>query len=130
MHRRIALAILLVVVAVAASAVGIARAGGASPDGGQAVVAPVKVTVTMSDFKFKLSKKTVPKGKPVLFTIINKGPSPHDFDVSGTKGTKIIADGKKTTQRVTFKKAGQFRYVCTVPRHIQFGMAGNLKVTK
>ena len=32
-------------------------------------------------------------------------------------------------QKVTFKKAGKVRFVCTVPRHAQFGMVGNLKVS-
>ncbi len=129
MHRRILVITLALLAAVAVSAVGIARAGSSGVESRQAV-APIKITVTMTDFRFKLSKKTLPRNRPVVFTIINKGPSPHDFDISGTKGTKVIADGKRSTQRVTFKKAGKFRYVCTVPRHIQFGMAGNLTVTR
>jgi uncharacterized cupredoxin-like copper-binding protein len=128
MHRRIALVGVLVAAA-GVSVVGLARGGSASADGQQAVK-PVKVTVTMTDFRFKLSTKTVPRNRPVVFTVINKGPSAHDFDVSGTKGTRIIEDGARTTQRVTFKKAGRFRYVCTVPRHIQFGMFGNLTVKR
>jgi uncharacterized cupredoxin-like copper-binding protein len=129
MRLRIA-AVLALLVAVTAGLVAFAGGAGAAPKAvaSPKLVAPLKVTVTMTDFKFKLSKLTVPKGKPVVFTVINKGPSPHDFDVSGTKGTPIIAAGKRVTQKVTFKKAGKFRYVCTVPRHAQFGMAGNLTV--
>jgi plastocyanin len=121
MHRRTALLLALLVAGVAA----IALAGVA---GAAKQATPVKVTVTMTDFKFKLSKTSVPKGTPVVFTVVNKGPSPHDFDVSGTKGTPVILATKRTTQRVTFKKAGKVRYVCTVPRHAQFGMTGNLTV--
>lgn len=89
---------------------------------------PVTITVTMTDFKFKLSKPSVPKGTTVTFNVINKGPSPHDFDVEGTKGTAVIASGKKVTQKFTFTKAGKFRYICTVPRHASFGMDGTFTV--
>jgi plastocyanin len=129
MNRRIALlAAVIAVAGVSVAGVGIAHAGGAAADGTQATT-PVKVTVTMSDFRFRLSKASVPRGRPVVFTIINRGPSPHDFDVRTTKGTAIIASGRRTTQRATFRRAGTYRYVCTVPRHVQFGMVGNLRVT-
>jgi uncharacterized cupredoxin-like copper-binding protein len=126
MKLRIA-AVLALLAAVTAGLVAFAGSAGASPASPQ-VVAPLKVTVTMSDFKFRLSVKSVPKNRPIVFTVVNKGPTPHDWDVAGTKGTPIIAAGKRVTQKVTFKKAGKFRYVCTVPRHAQFGMAGNLTV--
>ena len=89
---------------------------------------PIKVTVTMTDFKFKLSRTSVPKNTPITFVVINKGPSPHDFDVAPTKGTPVIQVGARTTQKVTFKRAGKMRYICTVPRHASFGMVGNLTV--
>lgn len=92
------------------------------------MTAPVKVTVTMTDFKFKLSRTTVPKNTQVIFTVVNKGPSPHDFDVATTKGTPVIQVGSRTTQKVTFKRAAKLRFVCTVPRHAAFGMTGNLTV--
>jgi uncharacterized cupredoxin-like copper-binding protein len=88
-------------------------------------VTPVKVRVSMTDYKFALSTKSVPRGKPVVFTITNRGRSPHDFDFTTlNKGTPVIQPGKRTTLRVTFRKKGRFRYICTVPRHVQFGMAG------
>jgi plastocyanin len=128
MHRRIALALALLAggVATFALAGGAGGAGKATPL--QANATPLKVTVRMTDFKFRLSTTTVRKGRPVVFTVINRGPSPHDFDIAGTKGTPVIFAGKRTTQRVTFRKAGLFRYVCTVPRHAQFGMTGRLRV--
>jgi plastocyanin len=92
------------------------------------MASPVKVTVNMTDFKFKLSKTSVPKNTPVVFTVINKGPSPHDFDPVGTRGTKVIPTGTRTTMRATFRRAGKVRYICTVPRHASFGMVGNLTV--
>jgi uncharacterized cupredoxin-like copper-binding protein len=122
MHRRIALISALLVTGVGSAVV--AQAAGA-----REAATPMKVTVTMTDFKFRLSAKSVPSGRPIVFTVINRGRNPHDFDLSGTRGTPVILPGRRTTQRVTFKRAANVRYVCTVPRHAQFGMAGRLKVT-
>ena len=100
---------------------------GASSAGAANVATPVKVTVTMTDFKFKLSKASVPKGTPIVFTVVNKGPSPHDFALPGKK-TPVKPSGTQSTLRVIFSRAGKVRYVCTVPRHASFGMVGNLTV--
>ena len=88
---------------------------------------PVKVTVTMSDFKFKLSKTSVPSRTPVVFTVVNKGPSPHDFALPGRK-TPVKPSNTTVTLKATFARAGKVRYVCTVPRHASLGMVGNLTV--
>ncbi len=53
-----------------------------------------------------------------------------------TTSTSRRSRGRRPTSRrgrphkfkVTFKKAGEFRFICTVPRHVQFGMAGYFKV--
>ena len=91
-----------------AVAVGLSVAGSAiamaSPS---ATGKPVTITVTMSDFKFKLSKPSVPKGTAVVFNVINKGPSPHDFDVEGTKGTPVIVDGQEDDVEVHLRQGGQ-----------------------
>jgi plastocyanin len=117
------------VIAVAAAVAGVSTVLVAANGASAATKAtPVRVTVTMSDFKFKLSKASVPKNTPVIFTVINRGPSPHDFDPATTKGTPVIPSSARTTLRTTFKRAGKVRYICTVPRHASFGMTGNLVV--
>jgi uncharacterized cupredoxin-like copper-binding protein len=134
MNRRIVLIAALLAVA-AVSVAGIATAGGTSPSAVQATK-PMKVTVTMTEFKFRLTNtatkkvvKTVPKGTRVAFTVLNKGDLGHDFDIPGLKNMPVIGGGKKfTNYTVTFKKAGQIRYVCTVPLHAGNGMQGNLRV--
>lgn len=93
----------------------------------QKQVTPVTVTVTMTEFRFKLSRTTVPKGRPIVFKVFNKGRSAHDFDFP-SKGTPFIAPTKSFVLRLTFSKGGIFRYICTVPRHVQLGMAGKLTV--
>jgi uncharacterized cupredoxin-like copper-binding protein len=86
-----------------------------------------KVTVGMSEFKFAITPKTVKKNVPVAFTLTNKGTIGHDFKIGGKK-SPVLAAGKKGTLTVTFKKAGRFPYLCTLPSHAAAGMKGVLVV--
>jgi uncharacterized cupredoxin-like copper-binding protein len=81
------------------------------------------VTVTASEFKFKLSKASVPHGA-VTFTVTNKGKIPHDFKIGGKK-TPMLGPGKSAKLTVTLK-AGKFPYICTVAGHAKLGMKGTL----
>ena len=115
-------------IAVALAGVSAALVAASGVGAANTMATPVKVTVTMTDFKFKLSKLSVPKNTPIVFTVINKGPSPHDFDVATTKGTKVIPSGTRLTQKANFSRAAKLRFVCTVPRHASLGMVGTLTV--
>jgi uncharacterized cupredoxin-like copper-binding protein len=84
------------------------------------------VTVTASEFKFKLSKASVPHGS-VTFTVVNKGKLPHDFKIGGKK-TALLRPGKSAKLTVTLK-AGKAAYICTVAGHAAAGMKGSLKVS-
>ena len=88
---------------------------------------PTKISVTASEFKFALSKKTAPAGSTVLFTVVNKGKIPHDFKIAGKK-TKTLKAGQKTTLQVTFPKKGAISFLCTLPGHAQAGMKGKFGV--
>jgi uncharacterized cupredoxin-like copper-binding protein len=79
-----------------------------------------------TEFKFTVSKKTVPKGI-VVFKVANRGRVTHDFRIAGKK-TKRLAPGKMTTLSVVLKKTGKYAYLCTVPGHAQGGMKGVLTV--
>jgi uncharacterized cupredoxin-like copper-binding protein len=83
------------------------------------------VTVTASEFKFKLSKTSVPHGS-VTFTVVNKGKLAHDFKIGGKK-TPLIKPGKSAKLTVTLK-AGKAAYLCTVAGHAAAGMKGTLTV--
>ena len=101
-----------------------------------------KVSVTEgkpSEFRYILSKKSVPKGT-VVFTVTNKGTLGHDFKVCASskggkankckgKGTKVLSHGKSTKLTIVFTKKGSYEYLCTVPGHAAGGMKGDLKVT-
>jgi len=95
--------------------------------------APVKVTkvvVVMRDFTFALSRTSVPKGK-VIFTVINKGNTDHDFVLATqNKQTPVIGQGTTAKLTVLFTKPGKFLYLCSVGEHFLHGMKGYLTVTK
>src|SRR6266487_3449060 len=69
--------------------------------GARSHAATTAITVTATEFHFKLSKMSVPHGK-VVFTVVNKGHVGHDFKIGGKK-TPLIAAGKKATLTVTLK---------------------------
>ena len=85
-----------------------------------------KDTVLMFDFRFKLSKPTLHPGK-VIFTLINRGHSIHNFSIQGVHTSPFLPPGGHSTFTVNMK-AGKYYYLCTVPRHESLGMFGNLIV--
>ena len=84
------------------------------------------ITVTMKEFKFILSKSTVPHGV-VTLKLVNKGKLSHDIKIAG-KTSKLIKHGKTGFFTVTLKK-GKYVYNCPVAGHPAAGMKGTLKVT-
>jgi plastocyanin len=84
------------------------------------------VGVTMTEFKFKLTKRVVARGL-VVFKLVNKGTVAHDLKIKGKKSAKI-EPGKRGTLRVTLTKRGRYPYVCTLPGHADSGMKGVLRV--
>ena len=91
--------------------------------GARTHAAATSVTVTATEFHFKLSKTSVPHGT-VTFTVVNKGKLPHDFKIAGKK-TPLILPGKSAKLKATIK-AGKNAYLCTVAGHAAAGMKGSL----
>ena len=94
---------------------------------GQAAPTPQRVAVSATEFRFTLKPKVVKQGVAVVFTVTNRGRVSHDFRIRGRK-TAVVGAGKRGTLRVTFAKAGRYRYICTLPSHAVAGMAGVLVV--
>jgi uncharacterized cupredoxin-like copper-binding protein len=115
------------VVAACAAAVLVPGAGAAVAAQSHPVAKQATITVTATEFKFKLSKTSAPKGS-VTFKVVNKGKIPHDFKINGKK-TPLLAAGKSATLTVKFAKAGKFPYLCTVPGHAASGMKGSFTVS-
>jgi uncharacterized cupredoxin-like copper-binding protein len=90
--------------------------------------ATVTINVQMVEYRFKLSKQSVPHGTTVKFLVVNKGKTVHDFKILNKK-TPYLGPGKKATLTVTFPKASRLQYICTVPRHAELGMLGVFKTT-
>jgi uncharacterized cupredoxin-like copper-binding protein len=93
--------------------------------GGTQGAATTAVHVIASEFKFELSKTSVPHGK-VIFTVVNNGKVAHNFWID-RKSTPLLAPGKSAKLTVTLA-AGKILYVCTVPGHAAAGMKGSLTV--
>jgi uncharacterized cupredoxin-like copper-binding protein len=107
-----------------AVAVGAFRPAAAHASGG---AAKTTITVTMTEYRFKLSKsKNIPLGT-VVFKLVNKGKIPHDFKIAG-KTSKLIAPGKTGSLTVVFTKKGTYAYVCAVFGHAKLGMKGSLAI--
>ena len=113
------------------AAAGIVVAGALAPVGGasplKSSATGTRITVTASEFKFALSKKSIPAGSMVIFTVINKGKIAHDFKIAGKK-TPSLAPGKSAKLTVTFPKKGQSAYLCTLAGHAAAGMKGTFAV--
>jgi uncharacterized cupredoxin-like copper-binding protein len=86
-----------------------------------AATTAAKVTVTATEFHFKLSAASAPHGT-VTFVLVNKGHLGHDFKIAGKK-TAVIGPGKTAKLTVTLKP-GKYAYSCTVPGHAAAGMKG------
>jgi uncharacterized cupredoxin-like copper-binding protein len=122
--------VLLAGLAVAGVAAGIfVPGGGASSKGSHATShskATTHVTVTATDSKFTLSKRSAPIGK-VIFAVTNKGKLSHDFKIAGKK-TPLLSPGHSATLRVTFSKKGRYPYLSTVSGQASHGMKGVFSV--
>ena len=112
---------------VSAAVVALTLAVGVSAFAATSATTSVAVTSGKpSEFHFTLSKKTVKKGT-VVFKVTNRGTISHDFKIAGKK-TKLVAPGSTTTLKTVFKKAGKYKFLCTVPSHAEAGMRGVLTV--
>jgi plastocyanin len=94
--------------------------------GGRASSQASRVTVTATDVKFTLSKRSAPTGT-VIFAVTNKGKISHNFKIAGKK-TPLLASGHSATLRVTFLKKGRYPYSSTVSGQASAGMKGVFSV--
>jgi uncharacterized cupredoxin-like copper-binding protein len=87
----------------------------------------VTIKVTASEWKFSLSRRSVPTGTTVYFKVTNKGKIGHNFRIAGKK-TPILNPGKSATLTVKFGKKGKIAFDCSVPGHARLGMKGTFGV--
>lgn len=90
-------------------------AGGAAPG------ASTQLTIVGTDNKFDKTALTVPAGKEVTVTFVNKGSAIHNWHLSGVKDkngkditTQLIAGGKTETVSFVIDKPGTYDFLCDV----------------
>lgn len=128
---RTKLVVLSAVVAAAAVFASVALARPAAPAAPAATTAvkPVPVAVSGTEFKFTVSKRVLPRNKPIWFRFKNVGDEVHDLSFTRPKAkTPFLTPGKSATLKVTFKKKGTYQAICTVGEHFLRGMKVNFVV--
>jgi plastocyanin len=94
------------------------------------VLPTTTVRVVTTEYKFALSRKTVPVGT-VIFVITNKGQLPHNIAFNGPviyKKAPLVDPGSSYRLKVVFKKPGTYHFVCSP--HFKLGMASQITVKK
>lgn len=127
--RRGLMMLVLAALAAAGLAAGVFASGSAATTGAtkpKPKLVISHVTVVASEFKFVLSKRTVPAGT-VIFTVVNKGKISHNFFIAG-KVTPMLLPGKTAKLTVKLTKKGHYAYLCTVVGHAAAGMRGTFSV--
>jgi len=126
--RRAVTVFVLGALTLAGLAAGILAPGtGAAPKASKASDAKINISVKASEFKFVLSRRSVPAGSTVVFTVKNVGKISHDFKISGKK-TPTLLPGKSAKVTVKFSKKGRVQYICTLPGHAGAGMKGTFSI--
>ncbi|MGE3076149.1 MAG: plastocyanin/azurin family copper-binding protein [Dehalococcoidia bacterium] len=131
--------IALVVGTLATAAAVLAAAGGSEDP----PVTSAKIGVHFS--KFIAGNISVPVGTPITFTLVNQDPIEHEWIVgddavharhrTGTEPyhdeipTEVTLRAYETkTTVITFDTPGEFKYICHLPGHEEYGMVGTIKV--
>lgn len=101
----------------------------ASPTTGEAMEKGTKeFTVQGSNFVFDVKEMKVTKGDTVKLTFVNMA-GMHDWVIDQFNArTKQIQAGQSETVTFVADKAGSFEYYCSVGKHRENGMKGNLIV--
>ena len=104
-----------------------------------------EATIEFRFSKFTPGELTVPAGVPITIQLVNKDPIGHEW-IAGEEavhqrhrtGTEPYHDQIPTevsvrafetkTTVVTFDQPGDYKYVCHLPGHEQYGMKGTIRV--
>ena len=146
MKRPLAVAI-AVVTAAAATATGYAVDARASSEP-EEHLGPGLVTVEMGieHSRFSTDELHVRPGTVVRFVVRNDDPIPHELIVGGddvharhAKGTEAfhppvpgevsVGPGETGLTVYEFDEAGSFQFACHLPRHLEYGMEGQVVVS-
>ena len=106
---------------------------------------PRTITLTIHYSAFDQTELRVPRGVPITFVLVNEDPIDHEWLIGdeafhaahrtgthashGEVPTEVTIPALETAERtITFEQAGTFAYICHLPGHEAYGMAGVLTV--
>jgi len=69
---------------------------------------PPTIEITLKDHRFNPPEIHVPQGRPVVLKIINRDPTPEEFDSTSLKVEKVIVGGTYAT--IHLRPLGPGRY--------------------
>jgi uncharacterized cupredoxin-like copper-binding protein len=122
--RRVTIRSILTLAAVAVAALALTlvqlASAGADP---QARASATTARVTGNEFSFRLSARSIPRPGTVIFRFRNVGDVRHNFTIN-RRHTPNVRPGRSARLVVRFRRAGRYRYLCTVPGHAAAGMRG------
>ncbi len=115
----------------AAAAAALAGAGGAGAAPG-ARPASTAVGVGEREFRIAVYRPVVAPGA-LRLNVTNRGEDVHDLVVLDRRGRRLAASGEigagaRATIRVTLRRAGTYRLLCTRDDHAARGMRARLRV--
>ncbi len=104
-------------------------------------------TIAIHYSQFTPGVLEVPVGRPVTFTLRNDDPIEHEWIVGTSEIHDVhrgatepfhgdlpaevtIAPFSTVETTVTFAEAGEYAYICHLPGHEAYGMAGTLRVVE
>ena len=99
----------------------------AAPAGARPAQTKTRITVTMTDYKIQLSRRSAPAGE-LVFTIFNRGKRLHNFRL-GPKQTSPITLGRTGRLVVVILTKRPQRYWSTLDSDARRGMRGFLRLT-
>jgi uncharacterized cupredoxin-like copper-binding protein len=91
----------------------------------RATIVKVQIGTDAGEFTFKVTPSSVKVGT-VIFKVSNHGAFNHDFKVCASNkgghanscagtGTPLLTPNQSATLKITFKKKGDYEYLCTLP---------------
>jgi len=103
------------------------------------------ITITIHYSAFDPARLTVPAGVPITFVLVNDDPIDHEWLIgdesfheahrTGTHAghdsvpTEVTVPALETVETtITFEEPGTLTYICHLPGHESYGMAGTLTI--
>lgn len=88
-----------------------------------------KVSIDATEFKYSPQAIELKPGRTLEIVMENNGVLAHNITFSDKDvATETVQSGNQTSVTVTFDKAGEYEFFCSVPGHKNAGMTGTVIV--